>query len=368
MNKENLHELIRRYEESYAELNNKTNDEIFKWKAVRCFQDEWSSEENAGLTFAELFSKAKRETSVLIDNSTVSPANGIVKMAQEEPEEVKRLFCEVLFADDGGDLDLRQHHMEEFLEGVEVIRLKHFPGYWKYRQNRHAASCYLALYRPEQNYIYKYTPAESFARYIEFGKDIGSGDKFSLANYYEMCDLVVDALREHTDLLEAHRKLLTEEYYHDKSLHLLAFDVIYCASAYGFFNGLQHKSKKESIKAYTLEQIRKAEAEKRQEEIDELEAKIQTMELQLDEYRSINLLGVQVQEKKYGMGIIVEQNVNAIKVRFGEEIKSYTIHKKFMWRPRFEDDADIVAAMTDYDFKINEIKELRKCLDALMQN
>lgn len=282
MNKENLHELIRRYEENYAELNNQTNDEIFKWKAVRCFQDEWFSAKNAGLDFSELFSKAKRETSVLIDNSTVSPANGIVKMAQEEPKEVERLFREVLFADDGGNLELRQHHMEEFLEGIEAVRLKHFPGYWKYSQDRHAVSCYLALYKPEENYIYKYTPAEIFAQHIEFGKDIGSGDKFSLANYYEMCDLVVEALCEHTDLREAHRKLLTEEYYDDKSLHLLAFDVIYCASAYGFFAGLQHKTKKESIKAYTLEQIRKAEAEKRQEEIDELEAKIQTLELQLD--------------------------------------------------------------------------------------
>lgn len=368
MNKENLHELIRRYEENYAELNNKTNDEIFKWKAVRCFQDEWFSEENAGLAFSELFSKAKSETSVLIDNSTVSPANGIVKMAQEEPEEVERLFREVLFADDGGDINLRQHHMEEFLEGIETIRLKHFPGYWKYSQERHAASCYLALYRPEQNYIYKYTPAENFARYIEFGKDIGSGDKFSLANYYEMCDLVVEALREHKSLLEAHEKLLTDAYYRDKSLHLLAFDLIYCASAYGLFTGLQHKSKKESIKAYTVEQIRKAEAAKRQEEIDGLEAKIQALELQLDEYRSINLLGVQVQEKKYGTGIIVEQNVNAIKVRFGEEIKPYTIHKKYMWRPKFEDDADIVAAMTDYDLKLNEVNGLRKQLDKLLQN
>ena len=245
---------------------------------------------------------------------------------------------------------------------------KHFPGSFKYKQDRHAVSCYLALYKPEENYIYKYTPAENFAKYIEYGKDIGSGDKFSLANYYEMCDIVVEALREHADLLDAYRKLLTEEYYYDKSLHLLAFDVIYCASAYGFFSGLQYKPKKESIKAYTLEQIRKAEAEKRQEEIDKLEAKIQALELQLDEYRSINLLGVQVKEKKYGTGIIVEQNVNAIKVRFGEVIKPYTIHKKYIWRPKFEDDADIVAAMTDYDLKMGEMKTLRKQLDALMQN
>lgn len=42
MNKENLHELICRYKENYAEINNETNEEIFKWKAVKCFQDAYT--------------------------------------------------------------------------------------------------------------------------------------------------------------------------------------------------------------------------------------------------------------------------------------------------------------------------------------
>ena len=82
MNKENLHEIISRYETHYAEINNKENNEIFKWKAVKCFQQEWFSPNNDGLPFSILLAKAKRETSVLIDNSTVSPANGIEKMAE----------------------------------------------------------------------------------------------------------------------------------------------------------------------------------------------------------------------------------------------------------------------------------------------
>ena len=46
MNKENLHELICRYKENYAEINNETNEEIFKWKAVKCFQDAWYSKKD----------------------------------------------------------------------------------------------------------------------------------------------------------------------------------------------------------------------------------------------------------------------------------------------------------------------------------
>ena len=368
MNKENLHEIISRYEAQYEEINNKEHEEIFKWKAVECFQREWFSPDNQELPFAVLFSKAKRESSVLIDNSTVSPANGIVKMATEEEAEVKRLFCEVLFAEDNGDLALRQQHMEEFLDGIEKVRLKHFPGSWKYAQDRHAASCYLALFAPEKNYIYKYTHAENFAQYIEYGKDLGSGNNFSLANYYEMCDLVVEALKEHSSLLKAYYELLTDGYYYDDSLHLLAFDVIYCASTYNLFTGLYHKSKKEAIKKYTLEKLHQAEAEKVQEEIGNLEAQIQALDIQLDMYRSINLVGVQVNEKLYGIGTVIAQNVNTIKVAFTAGERSYIINKKYPMRPTFEDDVQIVEAMTNYELKLATRKNLEKQLAKLVQN
>jgi len=368
MNRENLHKIISRYEAQYLEINNKENNEIFKWKAVACFQREWFSPNNKGIPFAVLFSKAKRESSVLIDNSTVSPANGIVKMAERDDAEVKRLFCDVLFAEDNGDLALRQQHMEEFLEGIERLRLKHFPSSWKFAQDRHAASCYLALFAPKNNYIYKYTHAESFAKYIEYGKDLGSGSNFSLANYYEMCDLVVEALREHPSLLTAHQELLKDGYYRDDRLHLLAFDVIYCASTYNLFTGLQHKAKQESIKAYRLEQLRQAEAEKLRVEIESLEAQIQAIDVQLDLYRSINLVGVQVNEKRYGVGTVVSQNVNTIKVAFADEERSYIINKKYSMRPTFEDDVQIVEAMTEYEMKLVAKKNIENRLQKLLHN
>ena len=362
MNKENLHEIISRYEAQYDVINNKEHEEIFKWKAVECFQREWFSPDNQELPFSVLFSKAKRESSVLIDNSTVSPANGIVKMAEQEEDEVKRLFCDVLFAEDNGNLALRQQHMEEFLEGIEKVRLKHFPASWKYAQDRHAASCYLALFAPKKNYIYKYTHAESFAKYIEYGKDLGSGSNFSLANYYEMCALVVEALREHPSLLNAYQELLTDGYYPDDSLHLLAFDVIYCASTYNLFTGLKHKAKKEAIKDYKLEQLHQAEEEKLRAKTEALEAQIQALDVQLDMYRSINLVGVQVNEKHYGVGTIVSQNVNIIKVAFAGTERSYIINKKYSMRPTFEDDVQIVEAMTEYEQKLADRKNLEKQL------
>jgi hypothetical protein len=44
MNTNNLHELINRYENNYDMINDSTNDEIFKWEAVRGFRDVWFKE------------------------------------------------------------------------------------------------------------------------------------------------------------------------------------------------------------------------------------------------------------------------------------------------------------------------------------
>ena len=365
MNYENLHKLIDQYEENIYYLNDSHNDEKFKWHAVQRFQDTWFSPEAESLDFSELFYRAIKGSAVLINNSTVQPANGVVKLAEKAPEEVERLFREVLFADDDDDLDVRQEHMEEFLDGMEALLQQYYPASWKYRQDRHAASCYLAMYAPEKNYIYKYSPVESFAIYTEFGKDIGSGSSFKLAHYYELGDIVVAALKEHPELLRKHAELLDDTYYRDESLHLLAFDIIYCADTYGYFKDLKHQAKKDSIKEYTAEQQRKAVAEERQAAIDAIEQQIMQTESQIDVYRSISLVGTQVQHKAWGIGKVIQQNINMVKVRFGDTEKQFIISTKFPMRPTFEDDAEIVAAMTDYEGKMKELDSLKKKLMSL---
>ena len=367
MNVDNLHELIRRYEAHLPLINNKPHNEIFKWAAVRCFQDEWFSDRKSDLDFSELFANAKRESSVLIDASMTSPADGIVKMAKIAGNEVRRLFVDVLFADDGGDLKIRQKHMEDFLDEIEKIRLKHFPACFRYKQDWHAVSCYLAMHSPAQNYIYKYTHVERFAQYIEYGKDIGSGSRFSLENYYEMCDLIVDALREHPSLLGAHKSYLTDKHYQDDSLHLMAFDVIYCASTYRLFYGLNHKPKADTIKMYASEQKAKAAAEEKQKQIDDLEEQIHAIEIDMDPYREIDLIGTEVSHRQYGKGIVVAQKECYVTVDFGTLQKGFEINKRFIFRPRFQDDAQVVEAFTTYSAMIEQRKQLLKQLSTLFE-
>ena len=74
--------------------------------------------------------------------------------------------------------------------------------------------------------------------YIGYETDIGSGAYFKLPVYYQMCDLIVSALKDHPSLLEEHFKRMDDRCYEDRSLHLLAFDLMYCSRTYRFYTGL----------------------------------------------------------------------------------------------------------------------------------
>ena len=91
---------------------------------------------------------------------------------------------------------------------------------------------------PDFNYVYKSSEAQTMAKYVDFGLSIGSGSSFSLPNYYRLCDEIVEALRKHDSLLKTHFSRLTSEHYNDQSLHLLAFDLMYCCRTYNFYHGV----------------------------------------------------------------------------------------------------------------------------------
>lgn len=366
MNLENLHKLIDKYEDKFYEINNEEHDEIFKWRAAKHFRDVWFSPEAKNMSFSEMFNEARKEFYILMDNSFVSPSNGIVKIAEKEPETVESLFREVLFADDGGNIVTRQNNMETFLVKIDELRAKHFPQSFKYKQDRHAASCYLAFYSPDTNYIYRHGEAESFAQHIEFGKDIGSGQYFRLDYYYEMCDKVVEALKEHPTLLEKHFTFLNDKHYKDESLHLLAFDVIYCSKAYKFYLGMHHQSKKESIKAYTEAQIREKERLEKEARISSLENEIFDLELKADQYAPISLLNVEVNHYKYGKGIVVSQEVNKIVVKFNNNEATLFVHKMYSKFFTLEGGDEIIDAMSEYADINARLKKLRDELKHLI--
>lgn len=359
-----LDELINHYKADIKRLYGEKHDELFKWRALKTFQEEWFS--NKYPDFISRFTAATKDFSIFIDNSRMHPRNGVAKLYEKEPAEVEHLFCDVLFADDNGDLNQRQINMDSFLTGMEALREKYYPANWSYKQDRHAASTYLAMYDPKSNYVYKYSEAETMAVYGEYGFDIGAGESFNLERYYNMCDELVERLRTHETLLDTHFEMLSEDCYKDLSLHLLAFDVMYCCRTYGYYKGMAHISKKDAIKQAKEDEKQKAAANLLQQELDALTSEIEELELTLPDISDIDLLNVEVTSKKDGKGTVIEHNFNTIKVQFGDVVKKYILDAKYLMRPSFENDVEVVAAYTEYNAISSKIDLLRKKIEALM--
>lgn len=370
MNKENLHELINRYEDNIGLIYGDEHDELFKWRAMKVWRDEWFKPDTAFTSFSDRFSAAKKEFSLFIDNSRMHPSSGVIKLCEQEPDAVESLFREVLFANAHGDIAAVQDNMERFLDGYENLRQKYFPGNWSFKQDRHSASVFLAMNDPDFNFVFKSSEAHTMAKYLDFGFNIGSGMSFSLPNYYRLCEEIVNALKEHESLLATHFSKLTDEHYKDQSLHLLAFDLMYCCRTYNFYRGLTVPStgktvrKKSVMSALTPEESEQRETE-RLKKIDAIELQISELERSCDEYAEISLIDVQVTAKPYGIGTVIEQDINKIKVRFAEVEKTFILDKKYLARPRFEDDDAIVSAFTEYGQTQEQIKRLQNELLAL---
>ena len=369
MNLDNLHELINRYEQKMPLLyDEKTNDELFKWRAMKTWQENWYKPADAFKSFVDRFNASRKEFSLIIDNSRMHPSNGVVKLWEKEPETVEHLFRDVLFADPHGDVSAVQNSMDRFLTEYDELRQRHFASNWSYKQDRHSASVFLAMVDPSFNYIFKSSEAAAMAKYIDFGFNIGAGMTFSLPNYYKLCDAIVEAIGEHKDFWKKHCDYMDARHYRDESKHLLAFDLLYCCRTYGYYKGLTVPSTGKTIRksggAPTVEELASKE-EARLAKIAAMQDEIDKLERSYDGCEDISLVGVQVTINQLGKGTVIEQNMNRIKVAFEGVEKAYILDKKLIARPKFDNDEEVVSAFTVYARARERISFLESQISAL---
>lgn len=365
MNYENLHKLIDRYEENLPITMGMEHHEQFKWQAVKIFRDVWYASDAAERPFAELFNQARKGCGWLIDNSRITSTSGVVKFAEKEPCEVKELYLDLQAASKNPDLTVRRDCIVEFGDRIEAIRNKYFPRNWKYKHDFHAVSCYLTFFAPEDNYIFRASNAKTMAKYIGFEKPLGSGWFIDLPAYYEMCDIILSALKEHESLLEKHKKYIDDTCYQDESLHLMVFDFMYCCLSYNYYHGLSyvevssknaHHSKSKNLKdQHEIEE----ERNRISEHIAEMQEQLLDAETQLEDFEEISLVGTEVTTEAYGNGIVFEQKDNQIFVRFSDTEKRFVIHRNYPKRPRFEDEDDVVELLSKRVDLCEEIDRLK---------
>ena len=112
MNTERLNKLIEIYIDKFEMINNEVHDENMKWKAVYHFKKNFDiNAEN----FYEMFKYAMSESSIIINNGTVQPINGILKLISHEPETMRSLFS-MLYED---EMEGLEEVMDDFADKLE---------------------------------------------------------------------------------------------------------------------------------------------------------------------------------------------------------------------------------------------------------
>ena len=326
MNRDNLNKLIANYVANFELINNEVNMEYYKWEAVKHFQDHWDIEAQ---DFAAMFKECVKETYNLINNRIVQPTNGIIKLAEipEISELIRQMFRDLL-EDDNGDIDKRQDKIYAFIEKADELLNIHYKGSWKYAQDMRTVIFYLSFIEPNKNYMFKATQAKEFMYCIEFGKDFGSGENFSLKKYYEMCDELVSAIKETPELIELHQNRMSEKMWSNDDYHILAYDIIYSGIVYNLYNNITINKPTKS-KAQTHEQQMQQKREDLSAMLEQVNSELNAILQERTTFDEFSAKGLIVTHKTFGEGVVIAHSGSLITIKFGEQEKRFQMPQGF---------------------------------------
>lgn len=358
MNLDRLEKLINIYIDKFNVINNQEHNENMKWKAVYHFKKNFDID---APNFYEMFKYAMSESSIVINNGTVQPVNGILKLISHEEETMRKLFA-MLYEDDEGDLEKRQDRIELFVEETNKLLEKYERGKWKYKQDFRSVLSYLTFYKPEENYFYKSSQCQPFFRYLECGEELGYGQFFKLSRYYQMCDEVRETLSNHKELMETHSmrwKLVGNP---EDDLHILTFDLIYCSIVYSFYEFNKFTKIIRKTKADIEQEKIETEIELKRAEIEEFESQLEAEQRLLDAIPEINVAGQEVKHKIFGVGKVIKQSGTYIEVEFASKTSKFIITMAFINGFLTSDDTSIVERCKKLESSIAKCEKLEKII------
>ena len=138
MDRQALQIIFSEYMRRFDELNDPLHAEYFKWIAAKKFKPAMDNALAAGSDdFAQKLNEARKVTSVLIDDSHTQPFYGLVKFAEKEPETVREMF-QSLFAEDGGDVLVKQDKIWDFITKSHALRDKYYYNSHLYTDTIHS--------------------------------------------------------------------------------------------------------------------------------------------------------------------------------------------------------------------------------------
>lgn len=379
MNTDRANEIIDNYIAQFPETTGPDKDELFKWKAAAIWKNAWDI--NAP-DFADMLKKAVSGTEMLINSKRKFPAAGIVKLCtvnKETAESVRKEFIALL--QDVPDISEEQKLMDGFIEHINTLIHDVLHSSWIYEQDRKSVSGYMGLARPERDYLYKSMQVKAFADYVEFDDNIGSGQTFSLKNFYRLCDELTAVIADRQDLMDT-VSIGLQDYARangidsiaaiDPLYHILVFDIIYCTEHYGFYTTHPHVNVKRTTHSKSgLKQcppIKPRDNTKMYERQQKrLKDRIDVLKADRDKLQYPDVTGMKLNHKAFGMGKVIKQDAAKVQIKFSDNIIK-KMDLKCLYRGKIVSnfDADVLEAIkkiSDIEYEIDKTTEKYRDLE-----
>lgn len=312
MNKKNLEAIFKKYIDNFEMLNNKQNDETYKWEIAQEFQSFDVESEN----FAEMLSHMWKTSANLIDSSQQLPFYALVEFSRKEPETVREMFRK-LYQNEFVPDNEKQQLINDFITESEKLREKYYPGSRLYVNNQRSVMMYLFLRYPNSNYGYKASQAKSFADCIEFYDDWGPMTDFKLDIFSRMCEQLIEEIKNNEALMKTHMSRFentTRKLHPDTNLHILALDIIYSSQAYNFYGDITFDPINASARKLHFERV--AKAKELSEKLEKAKAEYDTLNEAIEYIATTLKQGEKVTHKQHGEGIIVDCSNTTISIDF----------------------------------------------------
>ena len=222
LNKTTLATILNNYIDSFDFRKN----ELFKWKAVKHFQDHWNPDSS---DFCGMLKESLAKTESLLASQYATPAGMIQKFAKVDSEAVREMFKNLF--DETKDLYGR---VDSFIKTSESIRLQYGENEWKnHFQSVNAISTYLWLRFPDKYYIYKYSVARAVAEKLDpTYKRERYGNIEGMINAFRFYDEIRNEIKKDERLQNLYKISLTQDYYPDPEFCTATTDIAFYIAKY----------------------------------------------------------------------------------------------------------------------------------------
>lgn len=219
-----IRRVVSQYKESFVAW---FPEEVYKWRAVQCFQEHWNPER---ADFAEMLKESLAQAGNLMDTNYSFPRKMITFFAEKEPDTVRGMFQRLL----APQADIVEE-IQNFEKSADTLLAKYqFKESMKQHYQGDRTICtYLFFAQPDRYFLYQYGKLKAFLAETGLQAACKMGDSQNILTYQEVGNRVLSCVQQDSELLnmfQIKRAELGREYYPDAEHHLLADDIIYFGS------------------------------------------------------------------------------------------------------------------------------------------